>query len=91
MIALLVWLAGCILGCWLIWHEGYGREAIAFCVCASVLMWMVGGASWIGRKLSVGAAARTPRVNGMGAGSPVPLTESDREALKRAANAQTER
>jgi hypothetical protein len=88
MVALLVWLAGCALGIWVIFHFGYDREAVAFAVCASVLLWIVGGAGWIGQKLGRGVAAR-------GAGSPRPgapgamhLSEADREALRKIAESQ---
>lgn len=85
MLALLVWLAGCVFGCWVIWHKGYGREAEAFVICTSVLLWMVGGASWIARKMGTGFAARAGHGPHGGAPGALPLSETDREALKKIA------
>lgn len=88
MLPLLVWVVGCVFGLWLIWHEGYTHEALAFVVCGSVALWMVGGAAWIGQKLQAGAAARAASA-GNGPSAPgIVLTEKDREALKRAAAQQ---
>jgi hypothetical protein len=83
MLALLVWLAGCVFGFWLIWHEGYSREAIAFTLCASVMFWMVGGLAWIGQKLKAGGAARTAGQHRDEHLRSVVLTDKDREALKK--------
>lgn len=58
MLALLVWLAGVVFGLWCIWHWGFYREAAAFAVCASVMLWIVGGAAWIGQKLKLASATR---------------------------------
>lgn len=88
MIALLVWLAGCALFIWVIFHFGYDREAIAFSVLAATFFWIVGGAGWIGQKLKAGGAARTvggPRGSQPGA---IRLSDADREALKKAVSQQ---
>jgi hypothetical protein len=85
MLPLLVWVAGCVFGLWLIWHEGYTREALAFVVCSSVVLWMVGGAAWIGRKLQAGAAARAASAGNGPLAKGIVLTDQDRELLKRAA------
>ena len=84
MLPLLVWLAGIAFGLWTIWHWGFTREAMAFADCASVFLWMVGGAAWIGRKLQAGAAARTVDGARGPTGPPLVLTDKDREALKKA-------
>lgn len=88
MLPLLVWVAGCAAGLWLIWHEGYSREAIAFALCSAVTFWIVGGATWIGRKLQAGVAARAANAGSSAVGPGIVLTEKDREALKRAAAQQ---
>jgi hypothetical protein len=88
MLPLLVWLVGCAFGLWVIWHEGYGREAIAFTVCMSVMLWIVGGARWIGQKLQTGAAARAGGAGQGPTGPAIVLDDQDRELLKRAAAAQ---
>jgi hypothetical protein len=58
MLPLLVWIAGCALGLWTIWHFGYWRELIGFALCFAWATWVLGGARWIGQKLQAGAAAR---------------------------------
>ena len=89
MLPLLVWLAGCAFGLWVIWREGYTHEAIAFVVCMSVLLWIVGGAQWIGRKLAEGAAARMAAAKNGPTGPALVLTDQDRELLKKAAAKQS--
>lgn len=88
MLPLLVWVAGCAAGLWLIWHEGYAHEALAFALCSAVMFWIVGGATWIGRKLQEGAAARAANAGNGPTAPGIVLTEKDREALKRAASSQ---
>jgi len=78
-----VWLAGCVFGVWVIFHFGYDREAIAFSVLAAVFFWIVGGAGWIGQKLKVGAVARGANGPHGAPGGAMPLSEADREALKK--------
>lgn len=85
MMPLLVWVAGCAAGLWLIWHEGYTREAIAFALCGAVTFWIVGGATWIGRKLQAGVAARAANAGSGPTAKGIVLTDQDRELLKRAA------
>lgn len=89
MIALLVWIAGCVFGVWLIIHEGYTREAIAFVVLASTLLWIVGGLAWIGRRLQGAGVVRTPGARTGQQLRGVQLSESDREALKKLAREQS--
>jgi hypothetical protein len=88
MIAVLVWLAGCAFGIWVIFHYGYDREMIAFAVCTSVLFWIVGGASWIGQKLKAGGAVRGAGGPRAGAPGVMRSTDADREALKKTASQQ---
>jgi hypothetical protein len=83
MLPLLVWLAGCAFGFWCIWHFGFYREAAAFAVCTSVLVWMVGGAGWIGKQLAVARAAKLaarPRDQSLARLTP---NDVERAALKR--------
>lgn len=86
MLALLVWLAGCVFGVWYIVHAGYGHLAVAYALCTGVTIWIIGGANWIGQKLGDAVANRKdapsvgPRAHG------VPLTEQDREQLRKAAS-----
>jgi hypothetical protein len=89
MLPLLVWLSGVVFGCWLIWHWGFTREAWAFVTCASVMMWIIGGAAWIGQKLQQGAAARGADGKYAQPGRMPGLSPSDREALKKAAASQS--
>lgn len=89
MLALLVWLAGVAFGLWSIWHFGFYREAMAFAVCTSVFFWIVGGATWISQKLQVGAAARAASAPRGLPGLSLPLSDKDRDALKRAAASQS--
>jgi hypothetical protein len=58
MIPLLIWLAGCAFGIYAIIHYGFYREAAALAVCGSVLLWIVGGASWIGKRLHTPSVPR---------------------------------
>lgn len=89
MVPLLVWLAGCAFGFWCIWHFGFYREAAAFAVCTSVLVWMVGGAGWIGKQLAVARAAKlAARPRDL---SPARLTPNDveRAAMRKSAESAT--
>lgn len=88
MLPVLVWLAGCAFGLWSIWHFGFWRESMAFAVCGSVFLWIVGGAQWIGRKLQAGVAARAASGGNGAQAGPLVLTDQDRELLKRAAAQQ---
>jgi hypothetical protein len=89
MFALLVWLAGCVFGVWVIFHFGYDREAIAFSVLAAVFFWIVGGAGWIGQKLKAGAAVRGADGLRRGTSGAMHLSEADREALRKAVASKT--
>lgn len=85
MLPLLVWLAGCIFGLWTIVHYGFYREAVAFCVCASTLLWMVGGATWIGHRLQASGAIRKSEVPSSFDPAVLRKVEAERAALRRSA------
>lgn len=85
MLALLVWLAGCVLGVWEIVHGGFVHELKAFALCAGVTIWIIGGANWIGQKLGNVVAHRTaaPSVGPYTTG--LRPDEQERELLRKAA------
>ncbi len=58
MAALLIWLAGCIFGVWVIVHWQLWHELLALLVSGAVVLWMVGGAVVAGRALGRRATAR---------------------------------
>lgn len=89
MVPVLVWLAGCVFCGYVIVHFGMFREMVAFAVCMAAFLWVVGGASWIGRKLQQGAAARTPDGSAVPGGTRIVLTDQDRELLRQAATKQS--
>lgn len=86
MLALLVWLAGCVLGVWWIVHAGYGHLAMGYALCTAVSFWIIGGANWIGQKLQSAVARRTDTPSAESYATGLRSTESERELLKRAAS-----
>jgi hypothetical protein len=88
MLPVLVYLAGCAFCVYVIIHFGMFRESLAFAVCMATFLWIVGGASWLGRKLQAGVAARAASGGSGAQAGPLVLTDQDRELLKRAASQQ---
>jgi hypothetical protein len=87
MLPLLVWVAGCVFGWWVIAHYGLWHEAFAFAVCASVCVWVVGGASWIGKRLQSAAARQTRAAPPSLRGPRLTPEQIEQLALKRSAEA----
>lgn len=56
MLPLIVWLVGCAAGIWAIVYFGFLQEAMALIVVCSVMLWIVGGAGWIGKRIQAGGA-----------------------------------
>jgi hypothetical protein len=64
MIAVLIWLAGCIFGAWCIWHFDLWRPALDLAICGSWMLWVIAGAAWLGRR--AGPARRSAALPGPG-------------------------
>lgn len=58
MIPLLVWLAGCAFGLFVIMHYGFYRDMLALTTCGALLLWVIGGAAWIGKRLHAASGSR---------------------------------
>jgi hypothetical protein len=85
MLALLVWLAGCVLGVWYILHAGYGHLAVAYALCTAVTIWILGGANWIGQKLGNAVARRTEPPSAPPYTTGLRSDEQERDLLRKAA------
>jgi len=89
MMALLVWLAGCAAGAWWVWRQGLLHVAWQITQVLSIWLWVIGGASCIGRYLKAGVSAqrsvapRDPLLKRLA------HSEEERAALKRAAQPST--
>ena len=86
MLALLVWLAGCVGGVWWMVHAGYGHFAVGYALCSVLSFWIIGGANWIGQKLQSAVAHRTEASNGELYATGLRSSEQEREMLKKAAS-----
>ncbi len=86
MLALLVWVAGCVAGVWYIVHAGYGHFAVGFALCCAVSFWIIGGANWIGQKLQSAVAHRTAAPSAEPYATGLRSNEQERELLRRAAS-----